>query len=54
MDRGATVSWWATVRGVAESQTRLSTHTKNHAFATVFLSRLVDMRKCSSKVLAAA
>ena len=27
MDRGA---WWATVYGVAKSQTRLSTHTHTH------------------------
>ena len=42
MDRGA---WWATVHGVAKSQTRLSTHTLNNRFP-VRVKQASTGRKC--------
>ena len=39
MDRGA---WWATVQGVAKSQTRLSTHTQHNAAAAYAEDTLVS------------
>ena len=42
MNRGA---WWATVRGVAKSQTRLMQFSINNVLGTVLSSRNIQVRK---------
>ena len=45
-------TWWATVHGVAKSQTRLSTHhsfTFTFASAHIFLLRVIELKKKKSK-----